>query len=92
MGDFFLRFDDSAAAATALSAAGLVGKPDGSWALDHVGTVWSAAVLDGAGEVVTPAAALPGYHLNVRLLTGLLPESLTAFEVFPAAPFRRFAT
>jgi len=91
MGDFFLKFDDAAAAAAALSADGMDGKPDGSWALDHVGAVWTQDVLDEAGNVVTPAAPVAGYHVNVRLLTGSLPESLTAFEVFPAAPYRRFA-
>ncbi len=91
MDDVFLKFDDSAAAATAIAAAGMNGKPDGSWTLDHVGTVWSVAVLDGAGEVVTPAAPLPGYHVNVRMVSGSLPEALTAFRVYPSVPYRRFA-
>ena len=91
MDDVFLKFDDSAAAAAALSAAGLAGPPDGSWTLEHVGSVWTLPVLDEAGEVVTPVVEITGHHVNVRMVSGSLPETLTTFRVYPSVPYRRFA-
>ena len=92
MADHYLRFADAAQAEAELAAAGLAlaGGPDHG--IDPVGTVWSDAVLDGNGDVVTAAAALDGYHANLRLLTGSLPTSLESFVVNPSSPFRVFAT
>lgn len=92
MPDHYLKFVDAAEAATELQDAGFVVSHATGWAVDHVGTIWSAPELDEAGDVVTPAAPLPGYHVNIRLRSGSLATSLQAFEVTPSSPSRRFAS
>jgi hypothetical protein len=91
MADHYLKFADPTEAATELQAAGIGVDHADDWAVDHVGTVWSDPVLDELGEVVTPAAPLPGWHVNIRLRSGSLAASLQAFEVTPSSPSRRFA-
>ncbi len=92
MHDHYLKFDDAAEAAAELQAAGITISHAPGWDVNHVGTVWSEPVLDEAGEVVTPAAPLPGYHVNIRLRSGSLATALQAFEVTPSSPSRRFAS
>lgn len=89
--DAYLKFDDEAAALAALAMAGLTGKPDGTWAVDQVGTVYSDPVLEEDGEILEAPVALPGYHINVRMVSGALPEPLAPFRVFPGTPARMFA-
>jgi hypothetical protein len=90
--DHYLKFADEEEAVTALQVAGITVNHASDWAVDHVGTVWSETVLDEAGEVVTPAVPLPGYHVNIRLRSGSLAPSLQSFEVTPSTPSRRFAS
>lgn len=52
-----------------------------------IGTIYNDdAVLDTDGNIVTPATAIPGYHVN----TTALPESLAQYEINPATPMRVF--
>tara|TARA_R110002073_G_scaffold243797_1_gene405939 strand:- start:135 stop:413 length:279 start_codon:yes stop_codon:yes gene_type:complete len=92
MADHYLKFADAGEAATELQAAGITVNHAPGWAVDPVGTIWSDPVLDEAGEVVTPAAPLPGWHVNIRLRSGSLATALQAFEVTPSTPSRRFAS
>ncbi|MDF1737340.1 MAG: hypothetical protein P1U37_18780 [Minwuia sp.] len=90
MDDYYLKFTDQMAASTAMAAEGLSGKPDGTWDIDHVGAVWSEQVLDDAGNVIEESVTLPGYHINLRMLIGSLPESLEPFRVWPSNAFREW--
>jgi hypothetical protein len=92
MPDHYLKFDDTTEADTELQAAGIAIDHAPGWDVNHVGTVWSEPVLGEGEEVVTPAAPLPGYHVNIRLRSGSLATALQAFEVTPSTPSRRFAS
>ncbi len=50
-----------------------------------IGTIYNDdAVFDADGNIVTPATAVPGYHVN----TTELPATLAQYEVNPATPHR----
>lgn len=87
----YLKFPDEATAAYALDGAGIALTPTPDQDIDFVGTVWSTAVLDDNGDVVVPATAMTGWHVNLRLRNTDLPTALVPFSLFPATPFRRFA-
>ncbi|GJL86901.1 MAG: hypothetical protein DHS20C03_06100 [Minwuia thermotolerans] len=87
----YLKFPDEAAAAYTLDAAGIALTPALDQDIDFVGTIWSTAVLDGDGDVIVPAAAMAGWHVNLRLRNTDLPTALVPFCQFPTTPFRRFA-
>ena len=62
------------------------------WAVDTVGIIYNDdAVFDDEGELVTPATARDGYHINVKW-TVELPAALTPYIVAPtpATPKRIF--
>ena len=54
--------------------------------IDILGTLYTPGTYDSEGEVITPAVALPGYHVNTP---SPVPE-WAAFEVTPNAPRRVF--
>ncbi|MDF1719609.1 MAG: hypothetical protein P1U65_02945 [Minwuia sp.] len=91
MSDHFLKFDDAATGDAALTAAGMAGATGPGWAVERLGTLMTAAVIDADGEIVGTPTALAGYHVNIRLIDTALPSNLTAVEIFPVTPNRRFA-
>jgi len=69
--------------------------PAGQWitashihALDPVGVLYEPPVLDAAGEIVTPAQPLPGWHVNLQATE--LPAPALPFLVAPATPRQAF--
>lgn len=91
MSDHFLRFDDEAAAGSALATANLPTETGPGWAVERLGTLMTEAVRDAAFEIVAMPTDLPGYHVNLRLIEIDLPANLAASEIFPITPYRRFA-
>ena len=96
--DLKLVFPDEAAGLAALAAAGVeaeaYGVTCGAWGVCVTGlrVVGTPAVLDEAGEVVTPPVFAAGWHADLRLMdTGTAPEALAAFAVTPANPQFTFA-
>ena len=87
----YLKFPDEAAAFSALDGAGIALTPTPDQDISFVGTVWDTAVLDGNGDVIVPATAVVGWHVNLRLRNTALPTALVPFCQFPTTPFRRFA-
>ena len=87
----YLKFPDEAAATSALVGAGIALTPTPDQDISFVGTAWDTAVLDGNGDVIVPATAMTGWHVNLRLRNADLPTALVPFRLFPATPFRRFA-
>jgi hypothetical protein len=52
------------------------------------------AIYKPTGNLINDApemAQVPGFHVNVRMHSGVLPESLNANRVMPAQPVRTFA-
>ena len=99
----FFRFTDEAAWLTAARAAGFmttVTDEEGvesevlqaytaDHAIDVIGTLYNDnGVYADDGEVVTPATAMAGFHVNY---IGDLPDGWDAFEVTPEQPKRVFA-
>jgi 5-deoxy-D-glucuronate isomerase len=99
----FFRFTDEAAWITAAKAAGFyttVTDEEGvesevlqaytaDHAIDVIGTLYNDdAVYDDDGEVITPATAMAGFHVNYL---GSLPDGWEQYEVTPEQPNRKFA-
>ena len=42
-------------------------------------------------EPISPIEKLTGFHVNVRMIAGKLPEALKPFEIFPKTPDCVFA-
>jgi hypothetical protein len=101
MTTFYLRFPDESVFRSAAYVAGFYNEPEGDepggyiqythdHAMDIVGTIYNddAVVDPETREVVTPATAKTGWHVNYigPLLTGW-----SEFLVAPVAPYRVFA-
>ena len=91
--DLRLVFSDEASGLAVLLAAGVeaeaAGITSGDFGVCVTGLrIESApAVLDEAGEVVTPPMFAAGWHVDLRLRhTDTAPEELAAFVVHPSAP------
>lgn len=105
--DYYLRGTDREATRAALLAAGftidthgedgeLRRAPADGVNLSTLGTVYQGGEWDANGNVVTPPAAIPGWHVNLRLERplsaeeeALLSEMLVAPD--PATPYRVWA-
>jgi hypothetical protein len=65
------------------------------YAIDVVGVISQPTgnMIEGLGGLFFPETApIPGWHVNVRIMSGdPLPESFEQYEVFPATPSRDFA-
>ena len=55
--------------------------------MDIIGTIYTPAVLDAEGNVVTEPQAIPGWHIN----TPDVIEGWEAYRVFPETPMRVYA-
>lgn len=64
------------------------------YAIDVIGVVYEPTgntVTGSDGDSWPEMAAIPGWHVNVRILDSTpLPATFEAFEVFPANPTREF--
>lgn len=85
------KFPDEATAKTVLAQY----VANGQWvtgshqhALDPIGTLYAAPVLDSNGNVTTPAQPLPGWHVN---LIGTVPAAAVPYLVSPVTPMRLYA-
>lgn len=104
--DYFLRGVDRDTTRATLLAAGLTVEyeedgqarrmPAEGVNLSALGTVYQGGEWDANGDVVTPPAAIPGWHVNLRLERPLsaeeeavLSEMLVAPD--PATPYRVWA-
>jgi hypothetical protein len=56
---------------------------------DVIGIIYkpTGVVVDDVPEM----EPLPGWHVNIRILTGLLPDNMISNVVLPADPVRTFA-
>ena len=100
MTDYALRFPDEATARTLIGSALNANREaeDGSTviacfttehAIDLIGTIYKPTALDSNGVEITPAKAVSGWHVNVRLLNDQpLPEALIPYLVTPSTPSR----
>lgn len=55
--------------------------------MDIIGTIYTPAVLDAEGNVITESQAIPGWHINT-------PEAVAGWEqhqVFPETPMRIYS-
>jgi hypothetical protein len=100
MTDFDLRFPDEKTARELIGSALNANREaeDGSTviacfthdhAIDLIGIIYKPAVLDSNGVEITPAKAVTGWHVNVRLLHDQeLPAVLVPFIINPKTPSR----
>lgn len=101
----FFTFPDMQTSFELAYAAGLT-KPDehneqrlvtatNEYAIDVVGIIHkpTGTMLEGENGLFYPEQApIPGWHVNVRILSGdPVPESFVQYEVFPATPARDFS-
>ena len=59
--------------------------------IDTLGTIYNDAVVDTEGNITTPATAIDGWHVNVRLMDDEDGAELEPFSVVPAQPRRVWA-
>lgn len=92
MTDYFLRAVDEPALQTALQAAGLYSAETGyveaslTHGLDIVGVIVHPGTYDENGNQLTAPIVREGFHANLRLLSGDLPESLSSLVIHPVTP------
>lgn len=100
----YFKFTDQVTAFTMAVAEGLTGTDEpgnpilirfsNRYAIDVVGTVYEPTgntVAGSDGDSWPEMAAIPGWHVNVRILDGTpLPAAFEPFEVFPVNPTREF--
>ena len=99
--DFYLKFSDEAAANAILyTTTPAVLDEEGNEVqaeyttpnfinIDVLGVLFNDdAVLDAEGNVVTPATAIDGWHVNVRVMPGEDAAVLEPFVVTPKTPVR----
>lgn len=90
--DYFLRFTSRIEAISELSSSGMIGMDapisvsNHNFAIDEVGLVARAAGEDESAVF----QSVIGYHVNIRMIIGELPDSLLQFCVNPNTPARVF--
>lgn len=105
--DYFLRGPDRDATHAALLAAGLTVEytdqdgvaqrvPAEGVNLSSIGTIYEGGTWDADGNVITPPAPVPGWHVNMRLerpLTAGETAALGSIVVAPepGTPYRMWA-
>lgn len=103
MQDFYLKFPDEATANAVLyriegavaadpdnGIEAVEGTPVANYInIDVLGTLYNDdAVLDAEGNVVTPATAIDGWHVNVRVMPGEDAAALEPYNIVPTMPRR----
>ena len=65
------------------------------YAIDVIGVIHAPTgnMIEGDDGLFFPETApIPGWHVNVRIISGdPLPSSFAVYEVFPTSPVREFA-
>ena len=104
--DYYLRGVDRDTTNAGLLAAGLtveytegggpVRIPAEGVNLSTIGTIYEGGAWDGAGNTITPPAAVPGWHVNLRLERELTAGELAALGSIvvspePGTPYRVWA-
>lgn len=105
--DYYLRGPDRDTTRAALLAAGLTVEYTDSDGvaqrmaaegvnLSSIGTIYEGGEWDAEGNVITAPAAVPGWHVNMRLERELTAGELAALggivvEPGPATPYRVWA-
>ena len=94
--DYYLRGTDRDTTRAALLAAGLtveytesgepVRMPAEGVNLSTIGTMYEGGEWDADGNMVTPPAAVPGWHVNLRLERPLTAGEATALGSIVVAP------
>lgn len=84
----FLRFPDEAAYHDAVELAASQGHGADPRSIDVIGAIYEEGEYDQEGNVVTPAIAKPGFHVNYL---GTLPPAFEPYVIErPATPYRVF--
>ena len=102
MTDFYLSFpDEPAAKAVLYRIEGAVEATEDTEAVEgyevpNYANIDTLGILYERQEVADPEnppepVAIPGWHVNIRLVDGEDAEALQAFEVHPATPLRVWA-
>jgi hypothetical protein len=99
MKDYYLRADTPAALFATLEAAGLMQDvagapmPTGRAAVDVIGTIYDEPT-EAEDGTITPGAAQPGYHCNLRVFQETDEIEAAIAEIVldppPATPYRVF--
>ena len=60
---------------------------------DEIGIIYrpTGNVIDQDGIEVPEMEPTPGWHVNIRILVGLVPDNMISNVVLPANPVRTFA-
>jgi hypothetical protein len=60
---------------------------------DEIGIIYrpTGNVIDQDGIEVPEMEPMPGWHVNIRILVGLIPDNMISNVVLPANPVRTFA-
>lgn len=86
--DYYLSFEDEAAAKAVLyRIEGAVEASDGVEAKPGY-EVANYANIDTIGVIYKDEEAIPGWHVNVRLVPGENASAIEPFKVQPATPMR----
>lgn len=84
--DYYLSFSNEAAARAVLYTEG-----ERNYAnIDTIGVIYKAtgATTEQEGMTFPVMAAIPGWHVNVRLVDGEDASAIEPFKVQPATPMR----
>ena len=97
MNDYFLKFITQQQAIDELSLSGLIATSgpiavtNHSFVIDDVGAIAkNISPTIGSDFDIPVFQILPGYHVNIRMISGELPDSLLQFCVNPNTPSRIF--
>ncbi len=98
MNDNFLKFGCRQDALNALSAFGMASdgvfvQATDHFAVDPVGIIYKPTgvmLTDSSGMEYPERQAVEGFHVNIRMVNGDLPDALLAFCLSPVNPVRQF--
>lgn len=102
--DYYLRFADENEAFLTFKEAGYTSVNQNgeefiipsthTYCVDIIGTILEGGTWDyqnGEITIIEPPVAIPGYHVNVRMISGGISESLLPFVIdTPTTPYRKF--
>ncbi len=89
--DYYLSFADNAQANTVLYTRHDAVMDDKGNVITEAYVTPNYANIDTIGIIYKDDQAIPGWHVNVRLVEGENAEALKSFEVTPLTPMRVWA-